>query len=275
MECELSDAQDSKNRKGFTLIELLVVISIIALLLSILLPSLGKAKEIAKETVCLTRMKQWGLVLNLYGNEYNDKFPDYEVSGPIAGAGHWWMQSLRPYYEDPEIRLCPSSKKLPGGHDLSISTNRSPDQMWAAINLYTDIEKGVFYEGQSYILGSLGANLWMLSEHPFGNEQKFWGKQSRATWNVPVFLDCYWVDGLPREDNLPQDDPDDLTTWDLNGHQMQRFNIDRHRGSVSASFADGASRKIELKELWELKWHTEWVTPRDIVWPDWMNGKGR
>jgi prepilin-type N-terminal cleavage/methylation domain-containing protein/prepilin-type processing-associated H-X9-DG protein len=270
MECELGAARHSKNRSGFTLIELLVVISIIALLLSILVPSLGKAKEMAKETVCLTRMKQWGLAVKLYGNDYNDKFPDFKCSGPVAGAGHWWMQSLRPYYENPEIRLCPSAERLPEGADLTVS--RNPKQCWAATNFYPEMETGITVTGAdgnpaNVILGSLGANCWMMSDRD--GDSRYWRKQSRATWDVPLFLDCYWVDGWPIEDNLPQDNPDDATTWDMT-NQMQRFNIDRHGGGVSASFADGSSKKVELKELWEIRWHADWVVPRDIVWPDWM-----
>jgi prepilin-type N-terminal cleavage/methylation domain-containing protein len=58
-------------RAGFTLIELLVVISIIALLLSILLPSLNRAKEAAKNVVCKTQMHNMGLAAFMYGDDYN------------------------------------------------------------------------------------------------------------------------------------------------------------------------------------------------------------
>lgn len=57
--------------KGFTLVELLVVISIIALLLSILMPSLGKAREIAKLTVCSSNMHQLGIAVCVYDAEWN------------------------------------------------------------------------------------------------------------------------------------------------------------------------------------------------------------
>jgi len=63
------------RRKGFTLIELLVVIAIIALLVSILLPSLTRARELAKQAICGTRLKGIGSALALYQNQYSDNFP--------------------------------------------------------------------------------------------------------------------------------------------------------------------------------------------------------
>jgi prepilin-type N-terminal cleavage/methylation domain-containing protein len=60
---------------GFTLIELLVVISIISLLVSILLPSIAKARELAREATCLTRISGQVQAVHLYANEYNDIIP--------------------------------------------------------------------------------------------------------------------------------------------------------------------------------------------------------
>ena len=62
------------HRKGFTLVELLVVISIIALLLSILMPALRKARAQAQQVVCKTRLKQMGLAMSMYVNMYS-KYP--------------------------------------------------------------------------------------------------------------------------------------------------------------------------------------------------------
>jgi len=64
-----------KRNRGFTLIELLVVVGIIALLISIMLPSLGRAREQAKATHCLARLKEFGTGLVSYSNQYNDVFP--------------------------------------------------------------------------------------------------------------------------------------------------------------------------------------------------------
>jgi prepilin-type N-terminal cleavage/methylation domain-containing protein len=64
-----------KKRTGFTLIELLVVISIIALLISILLPSLSKARELARRAVCLSNMSGIGRGLHIYASENGESLP--------------------------------------------------------------------------------------------------------------------------------------------------------------------------------------------------------
>lgn len=70
------------TKKGFTLIELLVVVSIIALLVSILLPALGKAREQAQNVVCMTNMKQLGMATVLWSQEHDGWFPPGAWSQP-------------------------------------------------------------------------------------------------------------------------------------------------------------------------------------------------
>jgi len=91
-----------KLRKGFTLIELLVVIGIIALLLAILLPSLGKAKERAKQTVCKANLKGTGIAIRLYLNDYDDRTYIYTVYN--AGNGYGWLDPATGLEQNPDTR---------------------------------------------------------------------------------------------------------------------------------------------------------------------------
>ena len=76
-----------KNNSGFTLIELLVVISIIALLLSILMPALDKAKGLARRVVCLTNARQLTLGWRLYTDDNDDK-----ICAANVGNSDWgWV----------------------------------------------------------------------------------------------------------------------------------------------------------------------------------------
>ena len=81
----LADGGGSRARDGFTLIELLVVVAIIALLISILLPSLGKAKEQASRAYCSANLRSIGQSLQSYSFENNDNFPTCN-SPTTAGA---------------------------------------------------------------------------------------------------------------------------------------------------------------------------------------------
>jgi prepilin-type N-terminal cleavage/methylation domain-containing protein len=88
-----SDWHISRPARGFTLIELLVVISIIALLIALLLPALQSARATARSTVCLSNLRQQGLLIHVYSTSYRDLGPytwyfadqQPESAGPGAG----------------------------------------------------------------------------------------------------------------------------------------------------------------------------------------------
>lgn len=75
-----------KRRNGFTLIELLVVVAIIALLISILLPSLSRAREIAKRTVCASNLGGIGRGIKVYANDNDDWYPAARFDPSQAGS---------------------------------------------------------------------------------------------------------------------------------------------------------------------------------------------
>jgi len=80
-----------RARRGFTLIELLVVVAIIALLISILLPSLRDAREQAKVAKCLANLKQINTSAVQYFLDFNDNFPFYYADGPYSGGICTWI----------------------------------------------------------------------------------------------------------------------------------------------------------------------------------------
>lgn len=103
-----SSAIRNMRTRGFTLIELLVVIAIISLLASILLPSLSRAKGLAKRVSCASNMKQLGLAFVLYTNDCKTWFPQVRESGCYPLRGVWADKLYNGYTENAKVFYCPS-----------------------------------------------------------------------------------------------------------------------------------------------------------------------
>ncbi len=130
----------SESRSAFTLIELLVVVAIIALLISILMPSLARARELSKRSVCASNVRSMGTGFYTYGNENNEQWPiadgvrpttaglsSVTYAGKMVGA----LRNRDTYsYSDPA-----------GGPDTKISTTRN---LWTLIRLQISTQKSFF-----------------------------------------------------------------------------------------------------------------------------------
>lgn len=99
-------------RQGFTLIELLVVIAIIAILAAILFPVFGRARENARRTSCQSNLKQLGLGILQYAQDYDEKYPSSAMGYSIPGTGLYrqqtWDTVTQPYLKSSQIIVCPS-----------------------------------------------------------------------------------------------------------------------------------------------------------------------
>jgi prepilin-type N-terminal cleavage/methylation domain-containing protein/prepilin-type processing-associated H-X9-DG protein len=126
--------------QGFTLIELLVVISIIAAFLALLIPGLGRAKNLARRTQCASNLHQIDVAMHLYINSNDDIYPCPNDQNYILWPGRKWRPFIAPYLgghingNNPSVLLCPSDKVAPQiwestSYSYSLTFYRSPEQI--------------------------------------------------------------------------------------------------------------------------------------------------
>lgn len=247
---------------AFTLIELLVVIAIIALLMSILMPALGKVSAQAKTVLCRQRLSQWGVIMKLFTDDHDGYFFEkLGLTNDENGLKRYYTGSPSAEYGEldrTEILICPmASKRYEEGA-------RNP---FAA---------HTYYNGVS----SYGHNSWITKETAAS------GSVDRLQWKtpnvfgahyVPMVFDCAgYQNALPfHTDIAPAFDGEFITG--TSASEMRYVCLNRHNERVNMVFLDFHVRAVHLKELWELHWHKNWYNglgdtpdynPPD--WPEWM-----
>ncbi len=121
---------------GFTLIELLVVISIMAIMAALLFPVFSRAREQARKTSCSNNLKQIGVAVYQYTQDYDDTyFPLQQAVGSTnPGDGMTFVTLLQPYIKSAQVFRCPSGSQsvvvITGVASPSLSATR--DNLWRA-----------------------------------------------------------------------------------------------------------------------------------------------
>jgi len=163
------------KRKGFTLIELLVVVAIIAILAAILLPALNKAREKARQSVCMNNLKQIGLAIHMYSTDYDGYILKlYPRIDPVSNNNRWYValgrlgyfdrprpnlkyyQVLRPKEGIPILR-CPSARVTSKNQRPQYAMNYNgfrfygyPDTFFPKLDRVKKPEKTIYIADQEY-----------------------------------------------------------------------------------------------------------------------------
>ena len=269
--------------RGFTLVELLVVISIIALLLSILMPALSKIRKQAKSVICQSNLDQWGKIFLMYANDNDGYFSDGCPRQWVEPKG-LWMNALRQYHDISEggISCCPVATEpvSEGG--------RQPFAAWGVFDgsLRATGRRCDCWGVGDY--GSYGINQWAYKQRWYdGNHmvfggplENYWGTPNvKGAANVPLFFDSDWSYIFAHDTESPPQYYGEKRGGSVGWADMSYVCIDRHDGFINAVFLDFSVRKVGLKELWMLKWSRQfdtngpWTTAGGVMvtdWPEWM-----
>ncbi len=226
------------GRGAFTLIELLVVIAIIAILASMLLPALARAKESGKRISCVNGLRQLGLSMQMYTDENEGRMPMHTVNLP----GGSWPTTLRDYYKDLKVLVCPSDLNPVSNPAANSNDDRAPRSY--IVNGFND-----YFESQGIAFANIEGQRMPESgiKEPsetilFGEKM---GEKPPGDASVHFYMDFMEVDAATLTSN----------DFDQVDHQ-KHMRTSGASGGSNYAFADGSARyykhwaTVRPKNLW-------------------------
>jgi prepilin-type N-terminal cleavage/methylation domain-containing protein/prepilin-type processing-associated H-X9-DG protein len=225
-----------RRNHAFTLIELLVVIAIIAILAAILFPVFAQAREKARQTACLSNMRQIGTAALMYAQDYDERTPRnwYGDEGFEATTApgdtperYKWMDAIQPYVKNTQLFTCPSAAQLvyiPRAQLLSGQTTRQYGS-YAYNRAYgqVEIETDTTPAGKSLGQLELPADTVWFAETVGGG---------------PYDFDFRWPDVASNP-----------VVTNTTPRQLGVYIIERHQGKTNVLWCDGHSKAASLDWL--------------------------
>jgi prepilin-type N-terminal cleavage/methylation domain-containing protein/prepilin-type processing-associated H-X9-DG protein len=267
-----------KNSSAFTLIELLVVIAIIAILAAMLLPALAKAKEKAKQTACISNMRQIGIALVMYGNDYN-QYPSCfwsSSSSPPGNSTYVWQPRLLSLMGDNrKAFFCPAARPESAWDTNANSTIGPVVGEDGKVNPYGIKEASLF---------SLGYNDWGLSQSLDLGMGGDVGSRPIKDSNVRRPSDMIAV-GEVRTDAASVDFGSNVDPQVSNMQNSQQHNqcpCNRHNYRTDILFADGHVESPKRNDVidpnngqWRARWNNDNDPHTEITWTvSWLPANG-
>ena len=195
-------AAGAGGRRCFTLIELLVVVAVIAILAAMLLPSLSKARDRARSTICMNNMKQFGMGFMFYAEEFNDQIPKRAIPGPYGTGVNFELNSWRriciyPYISNLDMFRCPTnefswfqSRDYFTPTSYSLNAASSPECGTILGAALAPGYWGTFEDSQQWTFGKLKApaNLFLVAETGLtpGYEGQYGSRNEVTLYSTPT-----------------------------------------------------------------------------------------